>query len=472
MNMVLQSINEGVMTFFSFLIALIPLVIVHELGHLLMAKKLGVWAREFGIGFPPRIMRLFHWNETEFTLNWLPLGGFVRLEGESFFDEENAEAQEQKTPEELAETAERKRRSLYAQSLSTRFWVYVAGPLMNLALAWLLAVQIFAIGVPLAPITVVAVTADSPAMVSGLQVGDHILAVNNRPLNAYFPGEGVEMFIDYVNAHLEQPIEIAIERDGQPFQIMLTPQPTPPEGEGPLGVQLSLHLAVSIAAVAPGSPAEQSGLQVGDRLLAVDGIHLWNGNVLIEYTREHTGETIMLTIERDGERQDVPLLARANPPAGEGALGIQMLHQTTDYTRYPLPQAFMKGTSYGLTLLLNTLTLPISVIRGLIPAEVARPVGVVGISQIAYETIQQSLAAGQWFPFLNVVLLISLSLGIFNLLPIPALDGGRILFILLEKVRGKPIPPEKEEKVHMIALISLLVLFVVITLLDIFFPVF
>jgi len=368
-----------------FLVCLIPLIVVHEIGHFVMARWIGVWAREFGIGYPPRITKLFKWRETEFTLNWLPLGGFVRLEGEQTFAEEQsaiAELDGVEAPPPLTEEEkeEAHRHSLYAQPPGKRILLYLGGPLMNILTAWVLATLLFTTGIPMARVIIDEIAPESPAAEANLQVGDIIVAVN---------GETVESTTDvslYIQKSLDEPAELLLEREGQPVTVSLTP--------------------------------------------------------------------------------------RANPPAGQGAMGVIIGGiDSGQLKQYPLGESFVYGSRLLGNIVGMTVFFPVYVIRGLIPIEHARPVGVIGISQIAQRSVEDSISTGAVYPILNLLILVSVSLGIFNLLPIPALDGGRILFAIVEKIRRKPLTPALEERIHMVTLMLLAALFVFITIMDIVAPI-
>ena len=378
---ILNWINDGLGMIVGFIVCLIPLILVHELGHFFVARLLGVWAREFGIGYPPRIVKLFTWRETDFTLNWLPLGGFTRLEGEqTFAEDEEEDTDEEISAEVLAEREEAYRHSLYAQPPGKRILLYLGGPVMNLLTAWVLAMLLFTTGLPIANVVISEVAAESPAAEADMQVGDVIVAVN---------GETVES-LDEVSASVQQslsePTEILLEREGQELTVSLTPRADPPEGQGAMGVLIS-----------------------------------------------------------------------------EVASG-KLKH-------YPLGEAFIYGSQYMGRIIGATVFFPVYVIRGLIPIEQARPVGPIGISQIAQQSVETSISTGAAYPILNILILVSVSLGIFNLLPIPALDGGRILFAIVEKIRHKPLTPALEERIHMVTLMVLGAIFIIITVLDIVAPV-
>ena len=354
-----------------FLLGLIPLILIHEFGHLIAGRVVGIWAREFGIGYPPRVLKLFRWKETDFTLNWLPFGGFTRFEGETTFDDGTDHTAELGAQE----------HSLYAKGPWQRIVVYLGGSVANLTTAWLIAILIFVTGIPQTRAVITDVVADSPAAAASLQAGDRIIAVN---------GDEIE-----------------------------------------------------------------------------------DTRVLQERILEEAGEPTTFTIESENGSTDVVITPRANPPEGQGALGIMIATQEVSGTlkHYPLTQAVTYGSRYFANVAATTVMLPVYIVRMGIPFEQARPVGVIGISQIADQSVDQSIAQNAPYPFLNVLVLLSISLGIFNLLPIPALDGGRILFAVIEAIRGKALTPALEERIHLVALLLLVAVFVVVTVLDIVMPV-
>jgi regulator of sigma E protease len=365
-----------------FIVALVPLIALHEMGHMFIAKWVGVWVREFGIGLPPRLLKLFKWQETEFTLNALPLGGFARMEGEDFME------RPQFSPVEGTEVSEEdavaRKHSLYAQPPGKRMLIYFGGPLMNFITGWLLAILLFITGVPV---------------------------------------------ID--------------------------------------------AMRVDITQVVPNSPAEAAGLQATDTIIAVNDQPVDDMETVTQVTQDNLGKEISLTVLRDGEERTVSLVPRVDPPKNEGAMGVLLTGVPTDYRiePTPIPRAVLNGSLSFINVILQTLWAPVRIAQGLIPAEAARPVGIVNISRIAYDSIQQSFTTGTLIPILNLLILVNVSLGIFNLLPIPALDGGRILLTLIEKVRNKPLDPRIQERVHQVALAIFILIFIVITVFDLLYPV-
>ncbi len=359
---------------FGFVVGLIPLILIHEFGHFLMAKIMGVWAREFGIGYPPRITKLFTVSETVFTLNWIPFGGFVRLEGES-------PGARKEDEEEASRSPEVEEHSLYNKSPWKRILIFLGGPISNVLTAWLIAIFIFASGIPKIQVVIDEVAANSPAANADLQAGDVILSINEREVET----------LDDVS----------------------------------------------------------------------------------EETSESLGQPTTLTLRREGEEVQVELVPRSDPPAGQGAMGVLIAGQEIPgaLEQYSLGESLIYGSRYFGNVVGMTVMLPITIFTRDIPLEQARPVGVVGISRIAEYSVNQSIERSALYPFLNMVVLLSVSLGIFNLLPIPALDGGRILFSLIEALRGKALTPEVEERIHTVTFLLLIAIFIFITALDILNPV-
>nr|WP_290665507.1 RIP metalloprotease RseP [Ardenticatena sp.] len=339
-------------TIVSFAVVLGLLVLVHEIGHFVAAKAAGIKVLEFGIGYPPRALTLFKHGETEYTLNWLPLGGFVRMLGE----------EDPSHPDSFA-----------AKPPLARALVLLAGPFMN----FVLAVALFAL----------------LAMVAGVPT--------EKPANA-----------------------------------------------------------VTILAVTSGSPAEEAGLQEGDVILYVANQRVTTSEQLQALTQEFRGKPLTLVVRRGDREFEVTLVPREQPPAGEGPIGIQITDRLIE--RYGPIEAFRAGfvaTKRASLLILNGL-------RGMLSGEVGREAvaGPVGIAQVTGEVARE----GGLLALINFTAVLSINLAILNLLPLPALDGGRLMFVLLEVVRGgKRISPEKEGLVHFVGMAILLGLVLIVTYFDV-----
>lgn len=343
----------------AFALILTPIIFVHELGHFLAARFFGIRVEEFGIGFPPRAVKLFERQGTTYSLNWIPLGGFVRPAGED----------DPSVPDGLA-----------AAPKKARFVTLVAGAGANFLLAFFVFWIAFMIG----------------------------------------------------------PSAVAVEN------------------------------------VQPDSPAMEAGLQSGDLILEVNGDLVESSGILVAAVTEHAGESIDLLVQRGDELLTVSVVPRLPgefDALTEGPIGISLGYGSSGrLARGPVEAVSSSVRSIGEIIYL-TVRAPIMLLEGDITAEQARPVGPVGISQIAGQTAQYTAATGDWFQLLRITAFISVALGFTNLLPIPALDGGRILFVLIEAVRGRRIEPEREGMVHLVGMLFLLGLMFLLIIQDISNPI-
>jgi regulator of sigma E protease len=243
---------------------------------------------------------------------------------------------------------------------------------------------------------------------------------------------------------------------------------------------------VGIVDVQAGSPAEEAGLQAQDIVLRVGDLSFEqftsDGQIagelvgrMVEYVKPRAGQATVVLVQRglgeDAEVLEITVVPRANG-SGEGKMGVGIQPIPVRLNRVVPP--VLDAIQYGLReiwyTVQMTVMIPIKVLQGLVPAGAARTVGPMGIARMTGDAVQQSLSVDWAYPILHLVGVLNVAIAITNLLPIPAFDGGRILFILLEAIRGKPISPEKEGLVHGIGLVILLVLMVVITVQDIIVP--
>jgi regulator of sigma E protease len=346
------------------------LVLVHELGHFLAAKKAGIKVEEFGLGYPPRL-KAVKIGETIYSLNAIPFGGFVRIYGtEDDFGRKGEK-----------EAKRDKKRAFGTKSLPVRACVLFAGIFMNFLLAVLaFSLIYFSLGIPQKQgfVRIVGVAGGSPAEQSGMREGDVIkkLKIENEKLEI----ESNQEFIGIINQNLGQEIALEIEREEEILLVEIAPREKPPEGEGPLGVAIS--------------DTKMSQPAILQRSLA----SLWFG----------LQETISW--------------------AGLIFLGVgQMIYDL--------------------------------LFRSMIPQDITGPVGIV---QIAANVVRAGV-----FALLQLIGILSVNLAVLNFLPIPALDGGRLLFLAVEAITGKKPQPKVEKWVHMIGLIILLILMLAVTIQDV-----
>jgi regulator of sigma E protease len=471
---------------------LIPAIFIHEMGHFLAAKAVGITILEFGIGFPPRMLTLFTRGETEYTLNWLPIGGFVRPLGEDFVrpipQEEAARDRKQLEErlygdEDLPDFMAGDRERLHAKGVRkitsvneakplARILFLVGGSTANLLTAIILFTIIGLSGLPTlvgGSAGVISLDAESAPYEGGLREGDLIEQVNGE----YF--EDTTQLTEMLRASAGEPVTLTVEREGETVNVTYTPA----AGD-------AAENYVFISGVNSNSPAEAAGIQVDDLIVAFNGEPLANFDDLPAQTQAHLGEEVTLTLLRDGETVEVQLVPRENPPEGEGSIGIGivpaydnsadgfiMVEGGLQQALVPLTLGESIQFSVGqVASFFQTLVqLPGQLIAGELSSDEARVMSPLAISQFGGMFLQQSIEQGRPVVILNYIAIISIALGITNLLPLPALDGGRVVFVLLEIIRGRPIAPERESIVHLVGMALLLSLMVFAFLNDILNPV-
>ena len=362
----------GFVAFLVFFLVLAGSIFIHELGHFIAARMAKIEVEEFGFGLPPKALTLFKWQGTEFTLNWIPLGGFVRPKGEN-------------DPNVLD--------GLSAANPWKRLGVLFAGPIMNL----LTAVVVFALIIGMSGIAVPGavliadVQPESPAFEAGFVTGDVILQIDGQPVDEISQARAL------IYENLDSPTPFLVERNNEQLALIATPLSTRPAAQGALGVGLDT----------PRRPATISESLIG----------------------------------------------------GVSLTGLQAV---------------------------TILSIPVLLVRGLVHPEEARFVGLVGMYGMFSEAVERDTetrqqaeaasAAGEAAPMpsnytLSLLAMLSVSLGVFNLLPIPALDGGRILFTLPEILFRRRIPYKLENVVNTVAFLFLIGLMVLVNVVDIIDPI-
>ncbi len=484
--------NDILLALIAFAVILIPSIIIHELGHFLAAKLVGINVLEFGIGFPPRLGRLFMWGETEFTINLLPLGGFVRPLGEDMIGPagEDKIKRDRQTILDRAYLTEREVLRLRGvddkrmMSVSEapplgRIFFMAAGALANFAMAMALFVIVALIGLPKVVgglSQVASIPPDSIFAGSDVQTGDAIEKINGQRFADF------AAFHDALAAYQDEQIEFSLVRNetGEAYAVRVQSNFAQRSGW------------VQIMSVEEESPASAAGLEPGDLISHINRAHLpasgESVKVLQEASRAYQGRPLPLTIWRQREeggsqRLDISVVPRVDPPQGVGRLGVSTRAQfgLGDHTRFAdagyktelIPQNISSAINHSLRTTATTFeviaSIPGRLLDGSLRGEDARPISIIGISKIGGEFIQRSLREGPGL-LLNFIALISIFLGITNLLPIPALDGGRIVFVLLEILRGKPINPQTEARIHQIGIMLLMILGVLVMIYDLINP--
>jgi regulator of sigma E protease len=431
------------MTILAAIVVLGILIFVHELGHFLVAKRSGVGVLKFSLGFGPKLLGVKR-GETEYLLSAFPLGGYVKMIGED--------------PADASVEAADPARSFSQKSVATRARIILAGPVANLLLPVVIFWGVFAtVGQPYFLPIVGAPDPGSPAAQAGLLPGDRVQALN---------GERIERWTDVeaaVQASAGTPLNFTVMRDGRAFDVRLTPRAvvTPDIfGQETQAWDVGLHplLSTRIGQVLPGHVAEQAGLRSGDRIVALNGTPIVEWEQLAKTIHESPGKPVRLTVERDGRRFDVlvtPRSTKQETASGEEEIGLIGIGPAAEshYQRLNPVTALVAGAK-------KTAELSVLIVQGfvkLIEAKISPKTigGPILIGQLAGEVVQRGPVE-----FLSFTALLSINLAILNLLPIPVLDGGHLLFSLIEWLRGKPVSLRKREiaqQVGMVLLVGLMI---------------
>ena len=475
---------EILLSIVGFMVVLIPLVILHELGHFIAARMAGITVLEFGIGIPPRAATLFTHQGTDYTLNWIPLGGFVRPYGEDFMSQKDEEG----VSADLAEAQEKgieKPKSVFDAGPWERLWFVFAGPLANFIVAYLLFVLVAFTGYPSDTVGIALVLDNSAADMAGLEEGDIVTHINEEEITS------LNEFNGYMAS--DETLVMTVKHDNQPREVIFTPGRQSSEtGLFELNVikQPITRSGVLVWAVFEDTPAEAANLQAGDVMLSasIEGETRLFDDVddMIDFIQPRADVAIDLTVQRGSE-----IFVKHIVPAdvgGVGQIGVQIANgeinvgsgivASDDPTRYrnlkkasSIGEALEVGADQYRNIFVALGDFVTEVRDGNIPLEQARPVSIIAIGKIAGQSLEASQRLNNPYPFLGLAAYISIALAITNLLPIPALDGGRILFIIVELLRGKPLPPEREGFVHLVGFGLLLLLMMFVVVLDIFYPV-
>ncbi|MEW6407205.1 MAG: RIP metalloprotease RseP [Patescibacteria group bacterium] len=350
-----------ILTIIVFLIILGLLIFVHEFGHFISAKKAGIKVEEFGFGFPPRLFGIKR-GETIYSINWIPLGGFVKIYGEDGKGKED-------------------KKSFASRHIWQRAIILTAGVAMNFVLAALLLSIGFKLGLP------------------------QVL-------------EGDEKNIKEVKIQLTQIVK--------------------------------------------NSPADRAGLKVGDEIIALNGKQIENIEEFQKLTKKKAGKEIILQIKRLDERNEIKITPRRHPPENEGALGVALAK--TAIISYPWYEALWRGITMTFSITILIIVTFYEIIKNLILGQplAAELAGPVGIAVLTHQATKMGFVY-----VLQFTALLSINLAIINILPFPALDGGRLLFLAIEKIRKKPVDQKIENLIHTIGFALLILLMVFVTFRDV-----
>lgn len=418
-----------------FILVLTLLVFVHEFGHYWVGRRFGVHAEVFSIGFGPELIGWTDRNGTRWRISAIPLGGYVKFLGDN--DETSA------TPSDQALSESDRKRAFFSQPLYARAAVVLGGPMANLLFAFVLLTGVFYVmGEPYSPATV-AVQPTGPAARAGLQTGDVVVGLNGKRVDRY------EDIQDSQILYLAKPMSIEYRRGKELLQGQIVPQFCERTDRynntlryGDLGMDQLIRPVVG--SFTANSPAEAAGLKAGDLLLAIDGKPVDYFSRIPELIGNRGGQPVTVTYERDSQRHDltvVPIADKTQDCAGkEQAVGRLRIRPAaiTEYRHEGLVGSMGAGVRAVWTMTTMFYTSMAQILTA------ARPVDELGGPIRIAKAAGEASHAG-WTGILNLVIALSVVLGIFNLLPVPMLDGGHLAMYLYEAVRGRPLSLRAQE---------------------------
>jgi regulator of sigma E protease len=415
-----------------FIFVLGVLVFVHELGHFLLARWHGVRVLTFSLGFGPKLFK-FTRGDTEYCVSIIPLGGYVKMAGE--------------TPD---DDAPPKPDEFFAKSKWQRFQIYIAGPAMNVVAAFLIMVGVYLNGVSEPsyqgnPVEVGRVLEKSSAAKAGIQVGDRVTRV---------AGYDTPTWADYEKAMLlaaGREIEVVLVRQGTERTLHFTPDLIEKYHAADLGVRPMLHMRVG--RVHPGEPAEKAGLKTGDVILAVNGASS-DAASAVEAFKNGVGKPLTLRIRRAGAERDVVVTPVAKE-RGAGRIGIDVGYETVTVRAAGILDAARLSYRHNLDLA----GLVFKTLRGLFLGEASpkQLTGFIGIAQASGAMAAEGASA-----LFGFMAMLSMNLAILNLLPIPMLDGGHIFIMLLEGLARRDFSLRVKERLLMAGFVLVMTLMVTV----------
>jgi regulator of sigma E protease len=418
-------------TLLAFIFVLGVLIFVHELGHYLAAKRIGVRVLTFSLGFGPKLLG-FRRGDTEYRVSAIPLGGYVKMAGDS--------------PE---EGREGRKDEFLARTKWERFQILIMGPAMNIALAVVLTWVVLLQGAQVPafqdePPVVGAVREGSPAEESGIRPGDLILSVSDRDVGTW------ESFFVQVGTRASREIPISLLRDGQVMTVHVTPEARGRFEVGEIGVLPDMNPVVT--QVEPGSPADRAGFRSGDVVLAINDERISFREQLVETIQAHGNAPALVTVERNDRQMTISVVPERAGDVYRIGIGITDAFKTIE----PGP---IQAIGMAVQRNVQFSGLIFETIWNLITRETSprQLMGPVAIAQLSGESAQ----AG-WIALFSLMAVISLNLGLLNLLPIPVLDGGHIFIMAIEGLARRDFSAHVKEKMLLAGFLILVLLMVTV----------
>jgi regulator of sigma E protease len=410
------------------------LIFVHELGHFLAAKRVGIRVLKFQLGFNPTILSVRR-GETEYSIGALPLGGYVKMAGDSPEQELTGRSDE-----------------FLSKSKWERFQVLIMGPVMNLLLAVVVLAFVLYQGAEMGayqdqPPVVGSVVSGSAAAAAGVQPGDRILTVMGRSIETW-----EDLYIA-VGTRPNRETPVVVQREGRDVELTLTPSTRSDESRfeiGEIGVLPDVH--PRLRSVSPGEPGDRSGLRTGDVILSVNNQRMTFHTQFREVIAANPEKPMSVTVLRDGAQQ--MLTVTPGRRGDVGWLGVIPVDETKILQPGPI-----EAVKLSVERNIESAGLIFQTVWGLLTRETSpkQLMGPVAIAQLSGESAQLG-----WIPLLSLMAAISLNLGLLNLLPIPILDGGHITIMALEGIARRDFSTRLKEKMLLAGFVVLMMLMVTV----------
>jgi regulator of sigma E protease len=430
----MTALTHNLQTLLAFAFALGVIIVVHEAGHLLMAKAFGVRVLTFSVGFGKRLWG-FQRGETEYRLSAVPLGGYVRLGGE--------------TPEDVDPSDPRE---FMNKPRWQRILVYLAGPAANIILAILVFAIVFMVGIevmnlPDMPPLIGGVEAGSSAAQAGLRRGDLILDAKG---NAADNWQDVALVL---MGSPDKPVPLTVRRAGQTLHATITPKRVPRYEVGDFA-GLYPSIRPQVIKVIAGQPAEAAGFRPGDGIQSVDGRPVMDQQAFVEAISPRAGQQIRVEVVRDGQPLFLTVVPRND--GGNGRIGVQIGF----YQRFGPARAFAEGARYSV----QTVSQIFQILGKIFTRQLSAKGALAGPIEIAR---QSGDAARLGFKYLLQLMgFISVSIAVMNLMPIPILDGGQIFILLIEGVIRRDLSLRLKEVITQVGFVMILLLMFVVIWFD------
>lgn len=425
-------------SFLAFIFVLGVLIFVHELGHFLMARRIGVRVLTFSLGFGPKLLNIRR-GDTEYCVSAIPLGGYVKMAGEN--------------PEEARTGASDE---FLSKDKWQRFQVLVMGPVMNILLALVVMWVVLYQGAETPayeqePVVIGGFSDNSTAAKAGLAVGDRITTIDGKTIDTW------EQFGYDISAKPKRDVTVGYVRNGQAKEAAVTVAEVSSligSGKfemGDIGITPEVH--PQIVDVSPNEPAAQAGLQANDVILAAAGEQNVADARLLELIKSHNNQVLPLTVKRGNTILDIPVT-----PKQESAGVLIGAHISSVEVRTVEP-GFFQAAELSVQKNWEWTTLIVQTLAGLLTHEtsVKQLMGPVAIADLS-----GSAAAAGWIPLFSLMAMISLNLGLLNLMPIPVLDGGHIFILFLEGLARRDFSMRVKEKMLLAGFVLLVMLMVTV----------